>query len=137
MKKIFTLIAVAMMALGVNAQTNFEANPEGLNPVPAGTVLTDNEFFKATTVFEAGGGSNTRTYTKDITFRNNLSVEGDILSKGRIYQRTTLSYDLKGATDGSIIEIDDLAKEYLIKPGNNSSAPLAVYSLTATWQANN
>lgn len=77
MKKIFTLIAVAMMALGVNAQTNFEANPEGLNPVPAGTVLTDNEFFKATTVFEAGGGSNTRTYTNDITFNNWISLRVD------------------------------------------------------------
>ena len=77
MKKIFTLIAVALMALNVNAQTNFEANPEGLNPVPAGTVLTDNEFFKATTVFEAGGGSNTRTYTNDITFNNWISLRVD------------------------------------------------------------
>ena len=75
--------------------------------------------------------------TKDITFRNNLSVEGDILSKGRIYQRTTLSYDLNGATDGSTIEINDIAKEYTINPGVDTSTPLAVYSLTATWRANN
>ena len=85
------------------------------------------------------GGQNIifSNHTKNITFRNNLSVEGNILSNGRMYQRTTLSYDLKSDTDGSTIEIDNIAKEYLINPGNNTSTPLAVYSLTATWQANN
>ena len=77
MKKIFTLIAVALMALGVNAQTNFEANPEGLNPVPAGTVLTDNEFFKATTVYEAGGGVNAYTYKNGASFTNQISLRID------------------------------------------------------------
>ena len=87
----------------------------------------------------ADGGQNIifSNHTKNITFKNNLSVEGDILSNGRMYQKTTLSYNLKSDTDGSTIEIDDIAREYLIQPGNAASTPLAVYSLTATWQAAN
>ena len=77
MKKIFTLIAVAMMALGVNAQTHFEANPEGLETVPANTVLTDNEFFKATTVYAAGGGANAYTYKNGASFTNQISLRID------------------------------------------------------------
>ena len=77
MKKIFTLIAVAMMALGVNAQTHFEANPEGLETVPANTVLTDNEFFKATSVYEAGGGANAYTYKNGASFTNQISLRID------------------------------------------------------------
>ena len=74
MKKIFTLIAVALTALGVNAQTHFEANPEGLETVPANTVLTDNEFFKATTVYEAGGGANAYTYKNGASFTNDRAI---------------------------------------------------------------
>lgn len=77
MKKIFTLIAVAMMALGVNAQTHFEANPEGLETVPANTVLTDNEFFKATSVYAAGGGANAYTYKNGASFTNQISLRID------------------------------------------------------------
>ena len=75
--------------------------------------------------------------TKDINFLNNLSVKGEIISKRRIYQRTTLSHGLKSDTDGSTIEIDDIAKEYSIRPVVNTSTPLSVFSLTATWQATN
>ncbi|MEE1316943.1 MAG: hypothetical protein U0K35_06915, partial [Prevotella sp.] len=77
MKKIFTLIAVALTALGVNAQTHFEANPEGLETVPANTVLTDNEFFKATTVYAAGGGANAYTYKNGASFTNQISLRID------------------------------------------------------------
>lgn len=74
MKKIFTLIAVALTALGVNAQTHFEANPEGLETVPANTVLTDNEFFKATTVYEALGGANNYTYANGAAFTHQFQL---------------------------------------------------------------
>ncbi len=74
MKKIFTLIAVALAALGVNAQTHFEANPDGLDPVPAGTVLTDNEFFKATTVYDAKGGANNYTYASGAAFAHQFQL---------------------------------------------------------------
>ena len=77
MKKIFTLIAIALTALGVNAQTHFEANPEGLETVPANTVLTDNEFFKATSVYEAGGGANAYTYKNGASFTNQISLRID------------------------------------------------------------
>lgn len=77
MKKIFTLIAIALTALGVNAQTHFEANPEGLETVPANTVLTDNEFFKATTVYAAGGGANAYTYKNGASFTNQISLRID------------------------------------------------------------
>ena len=75
--------------------------------------------------------------TKNINFLNNLSVKGEIISKGRIYQRTTLSQDLKSDVDGSMIEINDIAKEYSINPSNGTSTPLAVFSLTSTWQSPN
>lgn len=53
MKKFFTLIAAAMMAAGVNAQVvQVNINEEGASSIAAGTVLSDNECFKATTVFD-------------------------------------------------------------------------------------
>ncbi len=63
MKKIFTLIAAAFITASVNAQSLFMANENGEESVAAGTVLTDNEFFKATTVFDAIGGSSKYSYT--------------------------------------------------------------------------
>ena len=74
MKKIFTLIAVAMMALGVNAQTHFEANPEGTNPVPKNTVLTDNDFFKATTTYDANGGTDAYEYPEGVSLKGWVEI---------------------------------------------------------------
>lgn len=56
MKKIFTLIAAVMMVAGANAQkVQVNINETGANPVAAGTVLSDNDCFTATTVFSATG----------------------------------------------------------------------------------
>jgi len=56
MKKFFTFIAAAMLAAGANAQTTVvKINETGEASVPGNTVLTDNECFKATTVYTSIG----------------------------------------------------------------------------------
>lgn len=53
MKKIFTLIAAALMSMGASAQlVQVNINESGASKIPAETVLADNECFTATTVFE-------------------------------------------------------------------------------------
>ena len=56
MKKFFTLIAAAMMVAGANAQTvQVNLNEKCETSIVAGTVLSDNDCFTATTVFNATG----------------------------------------------------------------------------------
>lgn len=53
MKKIFTFIAAALITMGASAQlVQVNINESGASTIPAGTVLTDNECFTATTAFQ-------------------------------------------------------------------------------------
>lgn len=77
MKKIFTLIAAAFISASVNAQELFMTNENGEETINAGTVLTDNSFFKATTVYNATGGSSKYTYTGGEAFTGWIQLRID------------------------------------------------------------
>ena len=63
MKKIFTLIAAAFVAVSVNAEVvQVNINESGEDPVAANTVLSDNECFTATTVFDTKGSAGKYEY---------------------------------------------------------------------------
>lgn len=79
MKKIFTLIAVALCAMSVDAQVvtvpvEFE---EETSSLPAGTVLSDNDCFTATTVFNALTGSSNYEYTDGSSFEKWVQLRAD------------------------------------------------------------
>lgn len=79
MKKIFTFIAVALCAMSVNAQTvvvpiEFE---EEATTVDAGTVLADNECFKATTAFDANVGMSSYAYSDESVFESWIQLRID------------------------------------------------------------
>lgn len=63
MKKILlSLAAVAMTVVANAAPTVVETNPSKANPLPANTVITDNEFITATTTMDATGGGTGSAY---------------------------------------------------------------------------
>ena len=63
MKKIFTLIAAAFVAVSVNAEVvQVNINESGETSVAANTVLSDNECFTATTAFATKGNSGKYEY---------------------------------------------------------------------------
>ena len=51
-------------------ETVFAANPDGLESIPAGTVLVNNQYFKATTVYDATGGNSNYNYSDGETFES-------------------------------------------------------------------
>ena len=77
MKKIFTIIVAAFMAVSVNAQNLYMTNENGKESIAAGTVLTDNEFFKATTVYTALGGSSKYEYSEGESFTGWVQMRVD------------------------------------------------------------
>lgn len=77
MKKIFTLIAAAFISASINAQDLFMTNENGEETIAAGTILTDNSFFKATTVYNAIGGDSKYTYTGGESFTGWVQLRVD------------------------------------------------------------
>lgn len=51
-------------------ETVFAANPDGLESIPAGTVLVNNQYFKATTVYDATGGNSNYNYSDGEAFES-------------------------------------------------------------------
>ena len=72
MKKFFTLIAVAMMAVGgamAQQEVQVNINENGESNIAENTVLTDNVCFKATTAFSTTGNSGEYEYAHaNLTF---------------------------------------------------------------------
>lgn len=63
MKKILLSLAAVAMTVAANAApTVVETNPSKANPLPANTVITDNEFITATTTMSATGGGTGSAY---------------------------------------------------------------------------
>lgn len=63
MKKILLSLAAVAMTITANAApTVVETNPTKANPLPANTVITDNEFITATTTMDATGGGTGSAY---------------------------------------------------------------------------
>ena len=63
MKKILLSLAAVAMTITANAApTVVETNPSKANPLPANTVITDNEFITATTTMSATGGGTGSAY---------------------------------------------------------------------------
>lgn len=79
MKKIFTLIAAAFVAVSVNAEVvQVNINESGEESVAANTVLSDNECFTATTVFDTTGSKESYEYAHaGITFPAWIEIRVD------------------------------------------------------------
>ena len=61
-KTLLSLAAVAVTFVANAAPTVIKTNPNQSNPLPANTVIANNEFFTATTTFDAKGGQTGKAY---------------------------------------------------------------------------
>lgn len=122
MKKIFTLIAVALCAMGVNAQVvqvpvEFE---EGTESLPGGTVLADNDCFTATTVFTASTGSSSYVYADESSFENWVQLRVDKDPSEENVNGT----EKDGCTPVVIVAKANATLNVYVRTGNNKTANL-------------
>lgn len=124
MKKIFTLIAAAMMVAGANAQAvQVNINETGATSVEANTVLTDNDCFKATTVYAATGGIKDNggyVYEDGMTFENWVQLRVAAEPTAEAPNGTEQS----GSTSVVIVAKKNATLNAYVRTGNNKEVKL-------------
>ncbi|MDE6355104.1 MAG: hypothetical protein K2L56_08665 [Prevotella sp.] len=124
MKKIFTFIAVAFCAMSINAQelttVPVEDNALGDGSCPAGTVLADNEYFTATTVYAATTGSSNYTYSGGYEFTNWIQLRISADPNAENPNGTENS----GSTSVVITAKKDCSLSAFVRTGNNKKCNL-------------
>lgn len=127
MKKILLSLAAVAMTVAANAApTVVETNPSKANPLPANTVITDNEFITATTTMSATGGGTGSAY-----------VFGDVdLTSTGWFELRSMAPDAAnpfGAQDGARTSVKLEVKKPVtvycyIRTGDNKSKAVKVFN---------
>lgn len=127
MKKILLSVAAVAMTFVANAApTVVEANPGKSNPLPANTVITDNEFFTATTTMNAAGGGTNSAY---------IFGDVDLTSTGWFELRSKApdAENPFGAADGTRTSVKLEVKKPVtvycyVRTGDNKQTAVKVYN---------
>lgn len=127
MKKILLSVAAVAMTFVANAApTVVEANPDKSNPLSANTVITDNEFFTATTTMDAAGGGTNSAY---------IFGDVDLTSTGWFELRSKApdAENPFGAADGTRTSVKLEVKKPVtvycyVRTGNNKQTAVKVYN---------